>query len=174
MKTALIVMTILGCDDSVTQCHYVATVERSFTSISECDSRSESEIATHQDKNYPVIVAVCETPDADTASIAGDAGAGKTATAPATTGEAPLAEGETIPVPPEGSQAATANVLQDGAPLTPEGQQTPEGQKPLPRRALDMITGVLPSRDQLKSVVTTPVHTLEDGYSWVARRFSGQ
>ncbi len=100
------------------------------------------------------------------ASIAGDATPQDGDGAPDVGGE-PLAEGETIPVPPEGSQAATPRPARRSAP-------DPEGQKPLPRRALDMITGVLPSREQLKSVVTTPVHTLEDGYSWVARRFTGQ
>ena len=30
--TAMVLMTILGCDDSVTQCHYVETVEREWAS----------------------------------------------------------------------------------------------------------------------------------------------
>lgn len=167
MKTALIVMTILGCDDSVTQCHYVATVEKGFTTISECDKRSESEIATHQNKNYPVIVAVCETPDS--AAIAHDAEAdqasARAAAAGSQTGNAAASQpvgSETLPAPvgSAGTLATTTTAAPAGQPAT------------LPRRALDLITGVLPSRDQLKAVVTTPVHTLENGYSWVARRFS--
>ena len=61
MKAALIVMTILGCDDSVTQCHYISTVNQSWLTVAACDSQSERQIARHQNANYPVVVAVCES-----------------------------------------------------------------------------------------------------------------
>ncbi|MGX5720178.1 hypothetical protein [Shinella zoogloeoides] len=61
MKAALIVMTIMGCDDSATQCHYIDTVDRSWQTVALCDAQAETYINRHQDKNYPVIVAVCET-----------------------------------------------------------------------------------------------------------------
>jgi len=61
MKAALIVMTIMGCDDSATQCHYIDTVDRSWQTVALCDAQAETYINRHQDKNYPVIVAICET-----------------------------------------------------------------------------------------------------------------
>ncbi|WLS02352.1 hypothetical protein [Shinella oryzae] len=61
MKAALIVMTLMGCDDSATQCHYIDTVDRSWQTVALCDAQAETYINRHQDKNYPVIVAVCET-----------------------------------------------------------------------------------------------------------------
>ena len=61
MKAALIVMTIMGCDDSATQCHYIDTVDRSWQTVALCDAQAETYINRHQDKNYPVIVAVCES-----------------------------------------------------------------------------------------------------------------
>lgn len=61
MKAALIVMTIMGCDDSATQCHYIDTVDRSWQSVALCDAQAETYINRHQDRNYPVIVAVCES-----------------------------------------------------------------------------------------------------------------
>jgi len=66
MKAALVVMTIMGCDDSATQCHYIETVETSWQTVELCDAQAERQMDRHQ--NYPVIVAVCETaPDRVTA-----------------------------------------------------------------------------------------------------------
>ena len=61
MKAALIVMTILGCDDSVTQCHYIDTVSRAWQTVALCDAQSEAQISRYQNSNYPVIVAACES-----------------------------------------------------------------------------------------------------------------
>lgn len=63
MKTALVVMTIMGCDDTVTQCNYIETIDRTWTSIALCDAQTEERMARVQDENYPVIVAVCESAD---------------------------------------------------------------------------------------------------------------
>ena len=61
MKAALIVMTIMGCDDSATQCHYIDTVDRSWQTVALCDGEAETYINRNQNRNYPVIVAVCES-----------------------------------------------------------------------------------------------------------------
>lgn len=61
MKAALIVMTILGCDDNVTQCHYISTVNGDWPSIAQCDTESQKELPRFSDRNYPVVVAVCES-----------------------------------------------------------------------------------------------------------------
>jgi ABC-type sulfate/molybdate transport systems ATPase subunit len=61
MKAALIVMTIMGCDDSATQCHYIDTANQSWQTVALCDAQAETYINQHQNKNYPVIVAVCES-----------------------------------------------------------------------------------------------------------------
>ncbi len=92
MKAALIVMTIMGCDDSATQCHYIDTVDRSWQTVALCDAQAETWINRHQDKNYPVIVAVCESSsDRMTADVAvPDTAIGAEAPTPAeTAGEKP-------------------------------------------------------------------------------------
>ena len=63
MVPALIVMTILGCDDSVSQCHYVSTVSGTWQTIAVCDAESKRQLPKFSNVNYPVIVAVCETSD---------------------------------------------------------------------------------------------------------------
>ncbi|HEV7306523.1 hypothetical protein [Ensifer sp.] len=62
--------------------------------------------------------------------------------------------------PPAGSQAIQA----------PE--QAPEPEPNLPKRTMAFLSGAIPDREKLKTIVTAPVHYIEDGYSWVARRFT--
>lgn len=60
---------------------------------------------------------------------------------------------------------------QNQQPQTPAPQAT-EPEPGLPRRTLAFLSGAVPDREKLKTLVTTPVHYIEDGYSWVARRFT--
>lgn len=50
--------------------------------------------------------------------------------------------------------------------------QATEAQPGMPKRALEFLSGAVPDREKLKSLVSKPVHYIEDGYSWVARRFT--
>ncbi|TCN18480.1 hypothetical protein [Sinorhizobium americanum] len=140
MKAALIVMTILGCDDNVTQCHYISTVNGTWPSIAQCDTESQKELPKFSNRNYPVVVAVCETSGSDMT---------------ASTEPAPTAAPQATEAP---QQAATT-------PATPEEKP---GQ---PKRALTWLSGAVPDRQKLQAIVSAPVHYMEDGYSWVARRF---
>ncbi|ACP25049.1 hypothetical protein NGR_c12680 [Sinorhizobium fredii NGR234] len=141
MKAALIVMTILGCDDNVTQCHYISTVNGTWPSIAQCDRESQKELPKFSDKNYPVVVAVCETSGTDMAAADPE--------------QAPTATPEINAAP---QQAATAPAKQEEKPG-------------LPKRALTWLGGAVPDREKLQAIVSAPVHYMEDGYSWVARRF---
>ncbi len=71
MKTALVLMTFLGCDDSATDCHYLATSQQRWTSIELCDAVSEEELERFANASYPVVVAVCQTPPEQTPQTAG-------------------------------------------------------------------------------------------------------
>jgi hypothetical protein len=61
MKAALIVMMIMGCDDSETVCNYLDTVNQSWQTVAACDAQADAVIARHKNENYPVIAAVCKT-----------------------------------------------------------------------------------------------------------------
>lgn len=63
MRTAFVLMTILGCDDSATDCHHVATLQQRWTSIELCNAESETKLGDFVNASYPVIVAVCQTPE---------------------------------------------------------------------------------------------------------------
>lgn len=153
MVPALIVMTILGCDDSVSQCHYVSTVKGTWETIATCDAESQKQLPKFN-ANYPVIVAVCEKAD-DRMAMARD---------PAQAETQPVAQPDAVPQ--EQPHAITA----DTAPVPPANETS---EKPgLPRRTLAMLKGALPDTARLRAVVTAPAHYVEDGYSWVARRIT--
>jgi hypothetical protein len=90
MKTALVLMTFLGCDDSATDCHYLATSQQRWASIELCDAVSEKELERYANASYPVVVAVCQTPGEQTSETAGNTPP-PPAAAPAGT---PLADGQ--------------------------------------------------------------------------------
>jgi hypothetical protein len=143
MQTALIVMTILGCDDSVTQCHYVATAQEHFVSVALCDAASETILAGYSGANYPMLVAVCQPPESQTADLA---------------------------PPPEGSAKAE---MADPVPLPGPAATLPENERQsLAARAVDKIRKVLPDTQDVRMVFETPLHVVADSYSWVAKKIS--
>ncbi len=79
MNAAIIVLTILGCDDSATECHYVATSERRWPTIETCSVDSEAELVDYANASYPMVIAVCQKPEES-----------EFAAAPLTEPEAPL------------------------------------------------------------------------------------
>jgi hypothetical protein len=62
MQAVLIAMTILGCDDSVSQCNYVATVDKHWETVVACDAEAEQRLKTYANASYPTVIAVCEAP----------------------------------------------------------------------------------------------------------------
>jgi hypothetical protein len=144
MKTAFVLMTILGCDDSAVDCHHVATLQQQWTSIELCDAASEKELGNYANAPYPVVVAVCQTPDAQTAS------------APATE-----------PKAADPATTAEAHVEADGqAPMTAEHEQS------LTAQAITRVRRILPSTEGVKNLFVKPVRIVEDSYSWMAKRFT--
>ncbi|MBO9630699.1 MAG: hypothetical protein J7516_14865 [Shinella sp.] len=142
MKAALIVMTIMGCDDSATQCHYIDTAPKSWQTVALCDAQAETYINRHQDKNYPVIVAVCESNnDRITADVANPQ--------------------------PEAKPAETAAQAE-----IPVPEETAEARQGLAARTLNFVKKAIPDGASLKAAVVKPVRYAEDGYSWVIKRFA--
>ncbi|MBY5550298.1 hypothetical protein [Rhizobium leguminosarum] len=64
MQAVLIAMTILGCDDSISRCNYVATVDKRWETVAACDAEAERRLKTYVNVNYPSVIAVCEAPKA--------------------------------------------------------------------------------------------------------------
>jgi hypothetical protein len=59
LKSAVVAMTILGCNCEQNTCEYIRTADLQLASVADCQSRMASEIRK-TDAQYPLIVAVCE------------------------------------------------------------------------------------------------------------------
>jgi hypothetical protein len=153
MNAALIVMTILGCNDSGTDCHYIATASERWPTVAMCDAVSEDHLPNYVNQPYPVLISVCQNPQA--AGVA-------EANAPATA----VPESHSPQVPTETAdtdQAAPAPVVTE--------EVSPEEAETLAGRAIQRVRTVLPTTEGVKTLMVKPVRLVEDGYSWVARRF---
>lgn len=64
MNPAIIAMTILGCDDAVKDCQYIATLQQRWPSIEMCNAVSEQQLSSFANVSYPVVIAVCQNPSA--------------------------------------------------------------------------------------------------------------
>lgn len=62
MHAPFVIMTILGCDHSATDCHYVATIEQRWPTIELCNAASEKKLASFTNVPYPLVVAACQNP----------------------------------------------------------------------------------------------------------------
>ena len=142
MRAAFIVMSILGCDDSGANCLPVASIEQQWQTIAACDAASEKHLGKYVNVNYPMVVAVCQT-------------AGTTA----------LNDSEDDVA---GQETASRSV----APVPKPMDQKAENQAGITSRAIALVRQAIPTRQDLKYTVTTPVHFVTDTYSWVARKIT--
>jgi hypothetical protein len=156
MQAALIIMTILGCDDTATQCHFVEMRSERFATVQACDAVSEDKLRTYSNLDYPVVVAVCQTPE--------DTGLAEVADEPAQE----LAQLAT----PDADTSLTDIPAQESAVIDrPEQAMLPETAPGVTTRVLNLVREALPEKARVKALVSQPVHVVTDSYSWVVQRF---
>lgn len=147
MNAALVVMTILGCNDAGTDCHYIATAQERWPSVAMCDAVSEDHLPNYISQPYPVLIAVCQDP-----VVAGIPEAG------------PVPQNRPVDATTSDTPATSAETVQN-EPVSPEEAETLAG------RAIQRVRNVLPTTEGVKTLMAKPVRLVEGGYSWVARRF---
>ena len=91
---ALIVLSLLGCDDSGAQCDFVRVGPERYETVEACRAASEPLLAASAEENYPTVVAVC-SPESSvpTAQVAGSG------------------EPVPVPVPPETPAEVDGNAM---------------------------------------------------------------
>ncbi len=156
MNAALVVMTILGCNDSGTDCHYIATAEQRWPTVAMCDAVSEDHLPTYANQPYPVLISVCQDPEVAGVPNVGPVPVTRPSSAPA------QQTAET------GPDAASANANVETAQVA---EVTAEEAETLAGRAIQRVKNVLPTTEGVKTLMTKPVRLVEGGYSWVARKF---
>lgn len=156
MPAALVIMAIMGCDDSATHCHYIETAPGRYESVAECDGASEATLSRITNRDYPVVVAACQAEQ-----VTHSAPAPAAARTPAQP-EMILVEAGRVVDPPRPSVPVE--------PKAPAAAEDPSGQPRLTARALDAIRSALPARDTIAGLAEKPVHVVTDTYAWIARR----
>ncbi|SOE18694.1 hypothetical protein SAMN05877838_3630 [Hoeflea halophila] len=168
MQAALIIMTILGCDDSATQCHFVETRDERWATVQSCDAASEDRLSTYSDLNYPVVVAVCQTPgDTGLAELVDEPAQEPALPDPLSSGTA-VASNQQVPkadIP----QAGPENLFGQEMAALPEPET--ETEPGITTRVLNLVREALPEKASVKALVSQPVHVVTDSYSWVVQRF---
>lgn len=62
MMKALIVLTLLGCDDDVSRCDVLLQPEATYVSAESCRQAADTLLDASLDKPYPTLVVQCATP----------------------------------------------------------------------------------------------------------------
>lgn len=186
---ALIVLSLLGCDDSGAQCDFVRVGTERYETVEACRAASEPLLAASAEENYPTVVAVCspessvptaqaaasgepvpvpvppETPaevDGQALTPAQAAKAAKADLQPAPFPPAPPKAGEETPQDmAQGELAGGDMPPPDGAaPPAPDGEPVLIGKEPgLLSRVADAISSLAPE----KETITKPIDVAADG-----------
>lgn len=145
MQTILIAMTILGCDDSVSQCHYVDTPVKRWETVAQCYAESEKRLQTYTHVHYPTVIAVCELSHPVVAAV------------PQLPVQQPPAQQSPAPQPAAPPKLAAP-------------EPAPTGVTAFARKAIEQARHMLPSANGVRHAIAAPVHMVSDSYSWVAKR----
>lgn len=61
LKTAIIAMTVLGCDSEAKMCEYVSTSQPEWATMAECEEALKGRAVRDMDFSYPTIVGICRS-----------------------------------------------------------------------------------------------------------------
>lgn len=146
---ALIVLSLLGCDDAGLQCDFVRVDSHRYETVEACRAASEPLLARTGEGDYPTFVAVCSPESAVPLA--------QQAVEPATEGapQAAAAAVETITPPPAALPAP------EPAPLARQDLPVPPEEPGLLGRVANALSALTPDRETL----TKPVDVAADGAS---------
>ncbi|MCP9232424.1 hypothetical protein NMG46_19495 [Mesorhizobium sp. LMG 17147] len=100
IKTALVAMTIVGCDCDARLCEYIGETPAKWSTIAECEAAMKSQVLHERNFDYPLVSGICRTQNSSSQLAA-------TASEPELTTASTAA---TDPLPPELSHRPGAAV----------------------------------------------------------------
>ena len=59
IKTALVAMTIVGCDCDAKLCEYIGETPAKWTTIADCEAAMKSQMLHQRNFNYPLVSGIC-------------------------------------------------------------------------------------------------------------------
>ncbi|RUV84959.1 hypothetical protein EOA75_27825 [Mesorhizobium sp. M1A.F.Ca.IN.022.07.1.1] len=72
IKTALVAMTIVGCDCDAKLCEYIGETPAKWATIADCEAAMKSQMLHQRNFNYPLVSGICRT-KASTSELAAKA-----------------------------------------------------------------------------------------------------
>jgi hypothetical protein len=156
VKAAMIVMAIMGCDDSATKCTELSVTEPRWPTVAACDKDSEKELTRYANAHYPMIIAICQSPEVTKAEAMQDNSQAQS-----------QVQGPVQPTTPQSPAAPQPPAVgQDPA----VAQARPEEKPNLLDKTFGLIKKAIPTTEGIKSAFQKPVHVIADGYSWVVQK----
>jgi hypothetical protein len=64
LKTALVAMTIVGCDCDAKLCEFVSETPAQYVSMAECEAAVKAEAIRTPGVDYPLVTGICRSTDA--------------------------------------------------------------------------------------------------------------
>ncbi|MBN9237493.1 MULTISPECIES: hypothetical protein [Phyllobacteriaceae] len=61
IKTALVAMTIVGCDCDAKLCEYIGETPAKWSNLADCEAAMKSQVLRHKSFDYPLVSGVCRT-----------------------------------------------------------------------------------------------------------------
>ena len=59
IKTAIVAMTIVGCDCDAKLCEYISETPAEWQSVAECEAAAQSRFIHEQRVDYPLVTGIC-------------------------------------------------------------------------------------------------------------------
>jgi len=159
IKTALVAMTIVGCDCDAKLCEYIGETPAKWSTIAECEAAMKSQMLHERNFNYPLISGICRAKGSSSSSQLA-----ATASRPDLKPASRVVETES-PLPPELSRRPSVPV---GAPTT---AVEAEAARPVAyEQVVDGGTGVLYRTKNGYAVVKTDLGRAASATADMAKR----
>ncbi|RUT86467.1 hypothetical protein EOD15_25035, partial [Mesorhizobium sp. M7A.T.Ca.US.000.02.2.1] len=68
IKTALVAMTIVGCDCDAKLCEYIGETPAKWSTVAECEAAMKSQMLHERNFNYPLVSGICRTKGSSSSS----------------------------------------------------------------------------------------------------------
>ncbi len=68
IKTALVAMTIVGCDCDAKLCEYIGETPAKWSTIAECQAAMKSQMLQERNFNYPLVSGICRAKGSSSSS----------------------------------------------------------------------------------------------------------
>ncbi|MET3581643.1 hypothetical protein ABID19_004694 [Mesorhizobium robiniae] len=70
IKTALVAMTIVGCDCDARLCEYIGETPAKWSTIADCEAAMKSQMLHQRNFNYPLVSGICRTTQTPSSQLA--------------------------------------------------------------------------------------------------------